>query len=187
MTSSASRALLPAVLASLVLAACGQDPAPVAEAPASAPAPAAAAPAAPAVVGLKPVADDSLAAMQANGPGVKCNIETIDGESFEDARPMIGNDHAVKLVGWYAPAAPGAAQIVLANEDGSRRWKVALPALLERQDVAAALGNPAALASGINVDLDLSDLPGGFYNIYLSDAAHGAASACGLGRGFYVE
>jgi hypothetical protein len=188
MKQSQSRALLPVVtIATLLLSACGQDPAPTA--PAATPAPAAeTAPApAPVVQGEKPVSDDALAVIEANAADIKCNIETIDGQTFENVRPQVSADHALKVVGWYVPAAAGPVQLVLVNEDGSKHWKVALPTLAERPDVAAATGNPAALASGIAVDLDMTGMPTGFYGIYVSDAAHGAASICGIGRGFYIQ
>ena len=77
--------------------------------------------------------------------------------------------------------------LVIASEDGSRHWAVPLPELRLRRDVAKAFDDPALGESGFDMELDMSSLRPGFYNMHLSDDVHSAESVCGLGRGFVIK
>lgn len=190
-----------------LMAACGLDPPPAGGQQGTATV--AGETAKPAGLALTP--RQELKAAAANGQGVRCNIETMAGETLEAVHPTVAADAAVSLQGWYAfpptAAAPAAASegqategtttapaaatpkpiLVIASENGTSHWVVPLPELSERRDVAKAFGDPSLSKSGFDIKLDLSGLRPGFYSMHLSDDAHSAASVCGLGRGFVIK
>lgn len=198
---------------SLLLAGCGVDPPAAPADPATTPPPAV--PAEPAGAAL--VQRSDLEAAKANGDAARCNIETIGDQSLEGVHPTLPPGRSVMVRGWYAlppaaeaapasaeapadagaatgtsgaPAAPApstdAPMLVIASENGDRHWTVPLTGMRLRRDVATALGDPD-LKAGFDIAIDLSALSPGFYGLHLSDAGHGAASVCGMGRGFVIQ
>lgn len=191
-----------------LMAACGLDPPPSGAQQGNADAVEAVV-AAPPGLALAPREEFKLP--EANGAGVRCNIETLASQSLEGVHPTLTAGRAVSVQGWYAftpttsapagasdvqpadgsaPAPVAAASkpiLVISNENGIRHWTVALPELRERKDVAKAFDEPLLSKSGFDIELDLSVLSPGFYSIHLSDDAHSAESVCGLGRGFVIK
>ena len=212
-TQSRTSLAIAVLTCSALMAGCGVDP-PAAPA-ASSPAGETAAPAEPA--GTPLVERTDLEAPKANGDLARCNIETLAEQSLEGTHPALKAGRAVVVRGWYAvptsakapsdsqeaPAdsgdsavavaptaeAAGAAgpMLVIASENGARHWTVALPEMRLRRDVAEALGDASLGNSGFDLAIDLSALAPGFYGVHLSDAAHTAASVCGMGRGFVIQ
>lgn len=170
------------ILPMLLLAGCGQDPVPAAS-PAS-PAPAAAAAQIP---GLALAKDDTRTKVTSNGTA-KCNIETLAGKNMEGEMLGVPASANTPVVGWYADVAGknagGDLKVVVHDQDQVQHWVGTISARTERTDVDAALAGGGALtASGFSLELDFSQLPAGFYGMYLE----GSGGICGLGRTFEVR
>lgn len=187
-----------------LLSGCGMDPPPADGSAAEATATKVEKPA-----GLALVQRQEFTAASANGTGVRCNIETLGGQTLEAVHPTIAAGTSVSLQGWYAAggtpapdaAAPASAEaavavaevpapkamLVIASENSVAHWTVELPDLRERRDVAKAFDDPKLSKSGFDAEIDLSGLRPGFYSMHLSDVSHSPESVCGLGRGFVIK
>ena len=166
-----------------MLSACGQD-APV-EAPAAAGKPAQAAALAPGVA-LKE--DAARKPVEANSDKAKCNIEMIGGKSADGTAPEVAKSANVRIEGWYIDTASHGVgdklQFVVHNSDQSKFWVADIPARGDRGDVDQAQGGNGAYAkAGVSFDVDMSQLPSGWYGVNLD----GSAGACALGRGFKLD
>jgi len=112
--------------------------------------------------------------------GGNCALDAVNGS------PSAGNSAAtgsqVAMSGWIADAAnavPDDALLVLTGT--SRSYSGALPAGVERPDVAAALSSGSAQMSGYNVDVSLQGVEPGDYTLTI---VHGGTSpqTCNLGK-----
>jgi hypothetical protein len=123
--------------------------------------------------------------------GAGCNIETANGQLFEAGTMRVGRAQPLAIGGWVVDEAtrrpPGAATLRLQAAGGSAAWELPLQAWVERGDVAAKYEQaPAAYAAGFVVAADISQLPAGEYQLYLSYASGGTDVVCGVGRGLVL-
>ncbi|WP_157745317.1 hypothetical protein [Luteimonas chenhongjianii] len=120
----------------------------------------------------------------ATTPGGNCALDAVNGGP--SAGTSVATGTQVSMSGWIADAAngvPGDALLVLTGT--SRSYSGALPAGVERPDVAAALSSESARLSGYNIDVSLQGVEPGDYALTI---VHGstAPQACNLGKALSV-
>ena len=126
------------------------------------------------------------------GKSTDCNIESMNGQTFDPAVPATSADKATEVTGWLIDAkqkvVPTDVLVRVESEAGDKAWEQAVTSWGDRGDIVTAQGGVAAYQkSGFNVRLDLGDLTPGAYNIYVLYGAEGQQTACGVGRRFTVK
>ncbi|MFL6585769.1 MAG: hypothetical protein ACJ8GV_02675 [Luteimonas sp.] len=117
-------------------------------------------------------------------PGGNCALDAVNGSP--SAGTTVATGTQVSMSGWIADATngvPGDALLVLTGTQ--RSYSGALPAGVERPDVAAALSSESARLSGYNIDVSLQGVEPGDYALTI---VHGgtAPQTCNLGKALSV-
>ncbi len=154
------------------------DAAPVTE-PAAVDPPAPAAPQLPAIVTL----DDAQRAENVVAAS-KCNLESVDGQSFTGTAITLAAPSAAKATGWLRAESPAAVvesvTLRIEAEDKSRVWEVPVQLTVAREDLGAAAD--AATTPGFDLAFDASALSSGRYHLYLTYRIDGVLYGCDNGR-----
>lgn len=129
----------------------------------------------------------------ATGPAgdLACNIESMDGKKFAQESLSVSAGAPRRVSGWVVDMksrnVPRDAEIVLVAGDGSTVKSQRIQMWRTRNDVVSAKGDdPAYAESGFAVDLNLSEMAPGQYELIIRSAQAGPAT-CDVGRSIHVE
>lgn len=124
-------------------------------------------------------------------PGLRCNLERVNGTTFAGAPVPVSKDEGTRFSGWLADVeakqAPAEFDLRFVNVDSKRVWKANAKTGGARQDVQTLLGGDAALAAtGYLSELDLGPLPDGTYRVYAVFQKNGQFLSCDNGRSIVI-
>jgi len=114
----------------------------------------------------------------------RCNLESVDGQSFTGTAITLAAPSAAKATGWLK--AERAAAVVerptlrIEAEDKSRVWEVPLQLAIAREDLGASADDAAT--PGFDLAFDAGALPSGRYHLYLTHRVDGVLHGCDNGR-----
>ena len=148
-------------------------------------------PAAPVLTGIMPTAS----AVNTEQPMVtitNCNIELANAQSMDGAVPSVSLAADINIVGWFvdqqALSIGDPLVLKISNFEQTQYWDVPVTKRTERQDIVAAYKANSNLANaGFDVTLNLSQMPAGRYNVYLSHASSAGNQICGQGRSIEIK
>ena len=148
-------------------------------------------PAAPVLTGSLPTASTAKSE-QAEVTIASCNIELANNQSMDGAVPSVSLGADINIVGWFveqqALSIGDPLVLKISNFEQTQFWDVPVSKRTERQDIVAAYKANANLANaGFDVTLNLSQMPAGRYNIYLSHASGAGNQICGQGRSIEIK
>lgn len=124
-------------------------------------------------------------------PGLRCNLERVNGTRFEGKPITVSKSGMVRFAGWMADAdakqVPPEFDLRLVNTANQRVWKATARTGGARSDVQTLLGGDAAFAAtGYALELDPTQLPDGTYRLYSVLQKDGKAFVCDNGRAVTV-
>jgi len=148
-------------------------------------------PAAPVLTGTLPTAS-AAKSEQAEVTIASCNIELANNQSMDGAVPSVSLGADINIVGWFveqqALSIGDPLVLKISNFEQTQFWDVPVSKRTERQDIVAAYKANANLANaGFDVTLNLSQMPAGRYNVYLSHASSAGNQICGQGRSIEIK
>lgn len=126
------------------------------------------------------------------GTSADCNIESMNGQTFDPAVPTASAAETAEVTGWLIDSkqkiVPTNVLVRVESEAGDKAWEQPVTSWGDRGDIVNARGGVAAYQkSGFNVRLDLGELSPGAYNIYVVYGDEEQQTACGVGRRFSVK
>ena len=148
-------------------------------------------PAAPVLTGSLPTAS-AAKSEQAEVTISSCNIELANNQSMDGAVPSVSLGADINIVGWFvdqqALSIGDPLVLKISNFEQTQFWDVPVTKRTERQDIVATYKANANLANaGFDVTLNLSQMPAGRYNVYLSHASSAGNQICGQGRSIEIK
>ncbi len=148
-------------------------------------------PAAPILTGILPTAS-AINNELPTATITNCNIELANAQSMDGAVPSVSLAADINIVGWFvdqqALSIGDPLVLKISNFEQSQYWDVPVTKRSERQDIVAAFKANSNLANaGFDVTLNLSQMPAGRYNVYLSHASSAGNQICGQGRSIEIK
>lgn len=148
-------------------------------------------PSAPVLTGIVPT-QSALNNEQPTVTITNCNIELANAQSMDGAVPSVSLAGDITIVGWFvdqrALSIGDPLVLKISNFEQSQSWDVPVTKRTERQDIVAAFkANSNLVNAGFDVMLNLSQMPAGRYNVYLSHAVGASRQVCGQGRSIEIK